>query len=243
MKVKIKVKRYNGKDYYFDQYEVDIKDRTTILEALMYIKDYTDSSLSFRAQCRSGICGTCAVKVGENHVLACKTKVVQFLQNDILTLEPAGNLPVIKDLVTDQDVFIKKLKDAKAWFVPLERFEPVFPDDLKLYEKETDCILCGICYSVCPVFQTGLDFGGPINFVKIFRFWKDKNDALKDQRIVIAEKNKITACVHCKYCSFSCPKEIPVEQDILQIRFFGKQKGIIKEDQEGFGGFSTPFGF
>ncbi|WP_457641038.1 succinate dehydrogenase/fumarate reductase iron-sulfur subunit [Persephonella sp.] len=243
MEVKLKVKRFDGKKEYFEIYTVSIEDRTTILEALFHIKDYKDNTLSFRAQCRSAICGTCAVKIGDNQVLACKTKVKDFIQDNILTIEPAGNLPVIKDLVTDQAVFLDKLGDAKAWFEPKEEIEPVYPEDLKQFEKETDCILCGICYSVCPVFQTGQEFGGPINFVKIYRFWKDKNDALKDERLVIADKNKITACVHCKYCTFSCPKEIPVEQDILQLKFYGKQKGIIKEDQEGFGGFSTPFGF
>ncbi|WP_456402485.1 succinate dehydrogenase/fumarate reductase iron-sulfur subunit [Persephonella sp.] len=243
MEVNIKIKRFDGNKSYFEEYKIEIDKRTTVLEALMYIKDYKDNSLSFRVQCRSAICGTCAVKIGENHVLACKTKVTEFLNDGTLTVEPAGNLPVIKDLVTGQEIFLEKLKDAKAWFVPKEKLEPVFIDDLKLYDRETDCILCGICYSVCPVYQTNVEFGGPINFVKIYRFWKDKNDSLKDQRLEIAKLNNITACVHCKYCSFSCPKEIPVEQDIAQLKFFAKQKGIIKEDQEGAGGFSTPFGF
>ena len=246
MEIKVKIKRFDGKEERVDIFNVEIEDRTTVLDVLMKIKDYQDPSLSFRVQCRAAICGTCAVKIGENHYLACKTKVKDVAQNNQLFIEPAANLPVIKDLVVDHGEFLEKLKDAKAWFIPKEPFEPVYPDELKEFDKETDCILCGICYSMCPVFQTGQPFGGPINFVKIYRFWKDKNDALKDERIVIADKNHITSCVHCKYCTFSCPKEIPVEQDIMKIEFYGKQKGLIKQSQEGFGfggGFSTPFGF
>ena len=208
----------------------------------MYIHDNLDSTFSFRVQCRAGICGTCGVKVnGENHVLACKTKVIDFLKEDSITIEPLSNMNVIKDLVVDHSVFLDKLKDIKAWFEPNENFQPVYPSELDIYDKETDCILCGVCYSSCPVFETDAQFGGPINFVKAFRFWKDKNDKLKDERIVIADKNHITSCIHCKYCTYFCPKSIPVEQDIFQIEFYGKQKGIIKQYDNG--GFSTPFGF
>ncbi len=246
MKVKVKIKRFDGEKSYISTYDIEIEERTTILDVLMKIKDTNDPTLSFRVQCRAAICGTCSVKVGENHYLACKTKIKPLLKDGEILIEPASNLPVIKDLVVDQGVYLEKLKDAKAWFVPKEPFEPVYPEELKEFDKETDCILCGICYSMCPVFQTGQPFGGPINFVKIYRFWKDKNDALKDERIKIANENHITNCVHCKYCTFSCPKEIPVEQDILKIEFYGKQKGLIQQGQEGFGfggGFSTPFGF
>ncbi len=243
MEVNIKIKRFDGKKEWIDSYKESIEDRTTVLDILMKIKDYTDPSLTFRAQCRAAICGTCAVKIGEQHYLACKTKVKDVVQNGELLIEPAANLSVIKDLVVEQNQFLDRLKDAKSWFEPKEKFEPVYPEDLKEIDKETDCILCGICYSMCPVFQTDKSFGGPINFVKIYRFWKDKNDSLGDERIAIADKNHITSCIHCKYCTFSCPKEIPVEQDIMKIEFYGKQKGIIKQQDFGFGGFSTPFGF
>ncbi|WP_457635656.1 succinate dehydrogenase/fumarate reductase iron-sulfur subunit [Persephonella sp.] len=242
-KAVIKIKRFDGKKEWYDQFEVNIQERTTIAEVLMQIHDRIDPTLSFRVQCRASICGTCGVKINrERHVLACKTKAKENLVNGELIIEPLSNMSVIKDLVTDHKEFLYKIKDVKGWFEPKTEFQPVYPDDLKQFDKETDCILCGICYSICPVFEANRDFGGPINFVKVFRFWKDKNDSLGDERIVLAEKNHITSCVHCKYCTFSCPKQIPVEQDILQIEFYGKQKGIIKKEEDT-GGFSTPFGF
>lgn len=236
--MRIKVKRNSS---YVD-YEVDVKEkRTTVLEVLEYLKHNIDPSLSYRAQCRAAICGTCALKVNGKPVLACKTKVVDVQQDNQLIVEPLDNLPVIKDLVVDHQVFLDKLKNAKAWFVSKDGIEKVYPQELANFEKETDCILCGICYSVCPAFMNDKNFGGPINFVKIFRFWKDKNDALGDFRIDVANQNNITSCVHCKYCTFSCPKEIPVEADILQLEFYGKQKGIIKQSGTGFDPFN--FGF
>lgn len=236
--MKVRIKRKEN----FLEYEINtIEKRTTILEILEYIKYQLDPSLSYRAQCRAAICGTCAVKVNGNTVLACKTKAVDVQVNNEVVIEPLDNMPVIKDLVVDHEEFFLKLKDAKAWFVPKESFEKVYPEELANFEKETDCILCGICYSVCPAFTNDKEFGGPINFVKIFRFWKDKNDALGEYRIEIADQNHILSCVHCKYCTLSCPKSIPVEADIFQLEFYGKQKGIIKQEQLGFDMFNFSF--
>ncbi len=241
MKAKINIKRFDGKNFYISSYQIEITDRTTVLEGLTYIKDYINPDLTFRSQCRSAICGTCAVKVRERHILACKTKIKEILdeKNEVL-IEPVSNLPVIKDLVVDQNKFLDKLKLAKSWFVPREKFQKISPEELEEFDRETNCILCGICYSACPVFQTSENFGGPINFVKIYRFWKDKNDKLNDndERIKIAvNDNFITSCIHCKYCTFQCPKEIPIELDIMKIEFYAKQKGYIKE-QGDFGGFN-----
>ncbi|MDQ7056807.1 MAG: succinate dehydrogenase/fumarate reductase iron-sulfur subunit [Persephonella sp.] len=242
MEIIINVRRFDGEKVWYQEYRLDIEERTTVIEALMNIQSSDDPTLSFRVQCRAAICGTCGVKInGEHHVLACKTKIKDYLKDGTITVEPLSNMNVIKDLITDHEQFLYRIKDVKGWFEPVEEFQPVYPEDLQKFERETDCILCGICYSACPAFDVDRDFGGPVNFVKTFRFWKDKNDALKDERIVLAEKDHITSCVHCKYCSFYCPKQIPVEQDIVQIEFYGKQKGIIKK--ESGGGFSTPFGF
>lgn len=236
--MKVKIKRLDGvSEFIIDQ----VEQRTTVLEVLEKIKYEMDISLSYRAQCRSAICGTCGVKVNGKAVLACNTKIKEIQINEEVVIEPLDNIPVIKDLVVDNDEFLLKLKNVKAWFIPKDNLEKVYPEDLLNIEKETDCILCGICYSVCPVFTSDKSFGGPINFIKVFRFWKDKNDALKDIRIELASENHITSCIHCKYCSFSCPKNIPVESDILQIEFYGKQKGIIKQNQVEFNLFN--FGF
>ncbi|NPA52806.1 MAG: succinate dehydrogenase/fumarate reductase iron-sulfur subunit [Aquificae bacterium] len=240
-KVKIKIKRFDGKVEKIETYEIPYDERTTIIEALMYIQSEIDPTIGFRVQCRAAICGTCGLLVNQEYKLGCRTKIVDIVKDKEIFLEPMKNLKVIKDLVVDHSEFLQKLKNVKAWFVPKEPFEKVFPEDLKKFEKETDCILCGLCYSICPVFETDEPFGGPINYVKTYRFWKDKNDALGDERIVLARENHITSCVHCKYCSMTCPKEIPVEQDIFQIEFYGKQKGIIEkeENQFDFGDFGS----
>jgi len=41
------------------------------LDALFYIKNVLDPTLSFRRSCREGICGSCAMNCDGLHTLAC----------------------------------------------------------------------------------------------------------------------------------------------------------------------------
>ena len=41
------------------------------LDAVLYIKDKQDSTLSLRRSCREGICGSCAMNCDGMHSLAC----------------------------------------------------------------------------------------------------------------------------------------------------------------------------
>jgi len=51
------------KKNYVSTYKVPIRKGTTILEALQYIKDNLDETLTFRHSCRMGICGSCGINV------------------------------------------------------------------------------------------------------------------------------------------------------------------------------------
>jgi len=68
--------RYNPADpndtpkfvsYYIDLNEI----KPMYLDALLYIKDNYDSTLSFRRSCREGICGSCSMNCDGLHTLAC----------------------------------------------------------------------------------------------------------------------------------------------------------------------------
>ena len=54
-------------------YKVPFTHDTSVLEGLLYIKDYLDGTLSFRWSCRMAICGSCGVMIDGKPKLACKT--------------------------------------------------------------------------------------------------------------------------------------------------------------------------
>ena len=55
----------------FATYEVPFRKDWVILDALNYIKDTLDGSLSFRWSCRMGVCGSCGMKVNGSPKLTC----------------------------------------------------------------------------------------------------------------------------------------------------------------------------
>ena len=70
-----------------------------LLSILNLIKQTQNQSLAYRSGCRSGVCGSCAVRVNGVEKLACKTHIKD---GDIV--EPLKNSKVIKDLVIDLSV-------------------------------------------------------------------------------------------------------------------------------------------
>lgn len=71
--VEFRISRYNPENEkrYTSTFRVPIRRGTTVLEALLYIKDNFDDSLTFRQSCRMGICGDCAVNINGKPMLAC----------------------------------------------------------------------------------------------------------------------------------------------------------------------------
>ena len=165
-KVKFNIKRYdpNNQQSKFESYEIDVPKGMTILEALQFIKDNMDATLSFRAFCRSAICGSCAVKINGYSKLACKTQVwneTKIYKKDVLTIEPLDNMKVIKDLIVDWDEALNRLKKMETYLIPDEKVVPesldeeslISPLEEKKYDKFTDCILCTSCFSSCTAIK------------------------------------------------------------------------------------------
>ena len=58
-----------------DTYHVDLHDcGPMILDALIWIKNKIDPTLTFRRSCREGVCGSCAMNIDGANTLACPSK-------------------------------------------------------------------------------------------------------------------------------------------------------------------------
>src|SRR3989338_356714 len=81
------------------RYHLDVGRVTTVLDALILIKNEHDGSLALRYSCRSAICGSCAMEINGSEKLACRTSVRrEWERHGMVTVTPLRNLPVIKDL-------------------------------------------------------------------------------------------------------------------------------------------------
>ena len=79
-----------------DTFEVDLDDcGPMVLDALIWIKNKVDSTLTFRRSCREGVCGSCAMNIDGTNWLAC-TRFISDLATPA-TIYPLANMRIIKD--------------------------------------------------------------------------------------------------------------------------------------------------
>ncbi|ACM92385.1 fumarate reductase, iron-sulfur subunit [Nautilia profundicola AmH] len=219
--MKVNIKRYLNGKVWFENFEFDFKEDETILELLDRAKN-KNRSITYRSFCRSSICGTCAVKVNDKTVLACKTKVKDFIEHDEIIIEPVDRSKIIKDLVVDHSYIEKAIKQNKLWFEDeirndMENLQT--PQELQKYEKQTDCIMCMACYFECEALDYTPEFAGPFIFTKYFRFVfdsRDKSDT--QQRINLAKENGLYNCINCQKCVMVCPKGLASAFDIQMLQ-------------------------
>ena len=67
----------DGANPRIDTYYVDRDDcGPMVLDALIWIKNHIDPTLTFRRSCREGVCGSCAMNIDGTNTLAC-TKAIE----------------------------------------------------------------------------------------------------------------------------------------------------------------------
>ena len=238
--MKITIKRYTSEPQIkeaFLEYEVALEN-PTLLEALTYIKTKLDASLSFASGCRSSVCGSCSMRVNQKEVLACAYKVQE---GDVV--EPLNNVPVIRDLVVDMEKSYATLSHAKAWLQNTKTECSLTPEDAHRNEVQSDCILCGSCYSVCPVYAVNGDFLGPFALTRVWRYVSDAREEAEAEKIATIQTNGVWDCTLCNNCTLVCPQNISSKADIEKLRSVSAQHGFMDPAFGSFGGFGGGFGF
>jgi fumarate reductase iron-sulfur subunit len=200
---------------FMQSFEVPFDESTSILDALNYIKEELDPSLSFRWSCRMAICGSCGFMVNGIPKLGCK----EFLRNYVtgqnkaeLTIEPLAHFTVERDLMVNMDEFLHHLEavqpflmgDTSATIVNKQT-----PAQLAKYKQFSNCINCGLCYSACPQFGLNPEFVGPGAIALAHRYNLDSRDKGKAKRMpLLNEHNGVWSCTFVGFCSEVCPKGV-----------------------------------
>jgi len=230
--VEFRIRRYDpdAKRHYMSTYKVPIRRGTTVLDALNYIKENLDETLTFRHSCRMGICGSCGININGKPMLACYTQVLG-LGADVLTIEPLSNLPVVKDLVVDIQPFFQNFKKIKTVLIkPPEILKKAgeftqSPEDLKKYWDLTLCTKCSICFSACPA-AIDEKFLGPSALTANYRFIADSRDEGLDERLKPMADN-VWLCTSCNSCTLFCPKLVNCSNAVVEDRSVLVEMGFI----------------
>ncbi len=208
----------------FQTYTVPFREDWVVLDALNYIKDDVDGTLSFRWSCRMGVCGSCGMMVNGTPKLTCAAFLKDYYPNPI-RVEPLVNFPVIRDLVINLDDFMHKMKELKTWLIPKEP-KPVSegeylqtPEQLARYKQFSMCINCMLCYAACPVYGLEPKFLGPAAIALAQRYNLDSRDGASAERTdVVASSEGIWECTFVGECSKVCPKNVDPAGAIQQAK-------------------------
>ena len=203
----------------------------TLLEALTEIKTTQDASLSFASGCRSSVCGSCAMRVNGTEVLACTYKPQS---GDVI--EPLKNVPLIRDLVVDMDKALSFMSVAKTWAVSPDELASVSPEAAEVNEVQSDCILCGSCYSACPVYTVNPEFIGPFALTRNWRYVSDVREDDVAGKIAAVQTNGVWDCTLCGECVPVCPQGIAPKSDIDMLRNKSNVLGYMDPKYASFGG-------
>ena len=198
----------------YQTYQVPYQKEWVVLDALNYIKNEIDGSLTFRWSCRMGVCGSCGMMVNGTPRLTCAAFLKDFHPQTI-RVEPLAHFPVIRDLVINFDDFINKLTEAKAWLIPkeeksIEQGEYLqTPAQLAAFKQYSMCINCMLCYAACPVYALEPAFTGPAAIALAQRYNMDSRDGAREERMnYISSDEGVWECTLVGECSVVCPKHV-----------------------------------
>ena len=214
--VTLEVRRYRPEvemEPSWQSYQVPYQRDWMVLDALNYIKDHLDGSLTYRWACRMGVCGSCGMMVNGTPVLTCATYVESLLPGPI-RVEPLRGFPVIRDLVGDLTDFLAKLRSVQPWIVRKDEQAPAAeylqtPEQLAEYKQYSMCINCMLCYAACPIYELEPEFIGPAAIALAQRYNMDSRDQGTQERMdVLSQHDGIWSCTFVGDCTVVCPKNV-----------------------------------
>ena len=206
-----------------DRFEVDLDDcGPMLLDALIWIKNKVDSTLTFRRSCREGICGSCAMNIDGTNWLAC-TRSIDDLA-DVATVYPLANMAIVKDLVADLTHHYAQYASIEPWLkskTPApdkERLQS--PEERSKLDGSYECILCFCCTSGCPShWWNGDRFLGPAVLLQAWRWLADSRDDAKGERLDnLEDPFRLYRCHTILNCTRTCPKGLNPGKAIAEIK-------------------------
>jgi succinate dehydrogenase / fumarate reductase, iron-sulfur subunit len=221
-----RVYRWNpddGNNPRLDTYQVDLGDcGPMVLDALIWIKNKVDPTLTFRRSCREGVCGSCAMNIDGVNTLAC-TMDMKDIKGQV-RIYPLPHMPVIKDLVPDLTNFYAQQASIQPWLqtvsVTLEKEWKQSHDEREKLDGLYECILCACCSTSCPSYWWNSDrYLGPAALLQAYRWISDSRDEAKGARLDdLEDPFRLYRCHTIMNCAKACPKGLNPAKAIADIK-------------------------
>jgi len=224
MDVELRIRRFNPEadaEPHWETYALQAEPSDRVLDLLHQVKWFQDGTLTFRRSCAHGVCGSDAMLINGRNQLACAVLVRDAGAS--ISVEAMRGLPVVKDLLVDQEGFWEKYRSVMPYLVNDEIPEDgkerrQSPAERAVFEDTSRCILCAACTTACPVFWTNPDYVGPAAIVNAHRFIFDSRDTAHAERLeIMADADGVWRCRTVFNCVEACPRGINVTRAIMEV--------------------------
>lgn len=212
-----------GENPRLDTFEVDLDGcGPMVLDALLWIKNKVDPTLTFRRSCREGVCGSCAMNMDGTNWLACTRSISDMLTP--ATIYPLANMRILKDLVPDTTHLFAQYEMIEPWLQTRtpdpEKERPQTADDREKLDGYYECILCFCCTSGCPShWWNGDRFLGPAVLLQAYRWLIDSRDEAAGKRLdTLEDPFRLYRCHTILNCTRTCPKGLNPGKAIAEIK-------------------------
>ncbi len=230
----LRIRRGTPDNPRYDTFSVPVGARTTVLDALEFIRARFDGSLLYRHSCHHGSCGTCGMLINGEQYLACLAPVEEMAAGTKdtaaptsptapdVTVEPLDVFGHIRDLAVDPTGFFARYPHEASYLRDSEvnGDAPVAEEARRAgtvegYERFENCIECGLCVSVCPVTQA---FVGPATLAAFHRELKNRPERREEILGLVDQRDGVWACQRALNCSRVCPTKVYPAKHIAMLQ-------------------------
>jgi succinate dehydrogenase / fumarate reductase iron-sulfur subunit len=206
-----------------DTYTVDLDDcGPMVLDALIWIKNKIDPTLTFRRSCREGVCGSCSMNIDGTNTLACTKDMADVA--GVVRVYPLPHQQVVKDLVPDLTNFYAQHASIQPWLktdsAPPEKEWKQSHADREKLDGLYECILCACCSTSCPSYWWNSDrYLGPAALLQANRWIVDSRDEATGERLDnLEDPFRLYRCHTILNCSKACPKGLNPAEAIAELK-------------------------
>lgn len=226
-----------GKPAYWQDFKVAVPRNANVISCLQQIAANPVTTAGARttpvvwdAGCLEEVCGACTMVINGKVRQSCSCLVDDIAPEGgaVVTLEPMGKFPVVRDLWVDRSRLFHSLARVRAW-VPIDGTYDLGsgPREGPATQAEryvlSTCMSCGCCLEACPQFNLEPDadrwdsaFIGA-HAISQARLFNDHptGSQIKGERLdALMGPGGVSDCGNAQNCVKVCPKGIPLTESI-----------------------------
>ena len=215
MERNFKIWRGDSRQGEFKNYSVQLEQGMVVLDAIHRVQVEHANDLAVRWNCKAGKCGSCSMEINGKPKLACMTRLSDYADDELISIQPMKTFPIIKDLVTDiswnyeQNKKILPFKLRKAENNGKPR---MYQQDVERIQEFRKCIECYLCQDVCHVLRDQGQkekFVGPRFMIRLASLEMHPLD-VEDRIPQIKAEFGSGMCNITRCCTEVCPEHIQI---------------------------------